>query len=52
MKKTIHLVFLFVALISMAFTASVSQSIQLDQRESKIKELIVVSFLINRMSLN
>ncbi|UCC40499.1 MAG: serine hydrolase [Candidatus Aminicenantes bacterium] len=40
MKKTIHLVLLLVALISMAFTDIISQSPQLDQRESKIKELI------------
>lgn len=39
-KKTIHLVLLLVALISMAFTDTISQSTQLDQRESKIKELI------------
>ncbi len=40
MKKTIHLVFLLVALIAVSAADAISQSIQSDQRESRIKELI------------
>jgi len=39
MKKTINLVLLHMALIAVASTDAISQSIQLDQRESKIREL-------------
>ena len=40
MKKTIYRIFLSVALIAIAATNAISQSTQLSQRESKIKELI------------
>jgi len=40
MKKTIRLILLLTVLIAMVSTGAISQSTQLDQRASKIKELI------------